>query len=361
MATELFRKRFLSAYREMRDADMFLSGFFTVRPENISDTEKVAIDIVRGTEDISPVVNVLEGPTYNTDDLFTTKEFTPPNIQEGMPFDVRELLKRAAGQTEYEATDTGFMAALLSRIMSGMNKLENKIRRNRELQASQILQTGILTLKDKDGNDVYTVDYKPKATHFTTAGTAWDAGGSDPLADITAVADVIRTDSLQTPNRLIMGDVTVNAFLANAIVRAHLDNRRMDLGAIAPSSPSGQGGKFWGTINIGAYLYEIWSWDGRGVIPGAAASTQFVLSDSCIVMASSGRLDTVFAGVPMAVDVDPRFAGVLPGRVSVPRAVDMAPNIYATPNGAQTILEVSSRPLLIPTAIDSFGRIDSGV
>ncbi len=360
MATEIFRKRFLSAYREMRDADMFLSGFFTVRPENISNTEKVALDIVRTDEEISPIVNTCEGPTFNVSTQFTTKEFTPPSIEEAMPFDCKELLHRLPGETEYDATDVSFQAQLVGRILRGMNRLENKVRRNREWQASQILQTGTLTLVDEKGNDAYVIDYLPKATHFVTVGTAWSDSGADPLQDISALADVIRDDSLQDTDRLIMGATTVNTFINNSIVQAQLDNRRFEIGSIAPV-PTGVGGKFWGVVHVGNYQFEIWSFNGRGLVPGDVTKTLFVDNDSCIVMASSGRLDTVFAGVPMAVPVDPRFAGFLPERVAVPRAVDIAPNIYATPNGRQTILEVASRPLLIPTAIDSFGTLSTGV
>ncbi len=356
MATEIFRKQMLSAYREMRDADMFLSGFFTVRPENISDTEVVAIDIVRTDEEISPVVNTCEGPTVNTSTLFTTKEFTPPSIEEAMKFDCKELLNRIAGETEYDATDVSFQAQLVGRILNGMNRLENKIRRNREWQASQILQTGELTLVDQAGNDVYVIDYQPKSTHFSTVGTVWSDSGSDPLQDIEALADIIRNDSLQDADRLIMGATSINEFINNSIVQAQMDNRRFEIGAIAPR-PTGVGGKFWGVVNVGNYQMEIWSFNGRGLIPGDSTKTKFVADTSCIVMASSGRLDTVFAGVPMAVPVDPRFAGFLPDRIAVPRAVDMAPNIYATANGRQTMLEVASRPLLIPTAIDSFGTL----
>jgi len=356
MATEIFRKSMISAYREMRDADMFLSGFFTVRPENISDTETVAIDIVRTDEEISPVVNLCEGPTFNTSTLFTTKEFTPPSIEEAMPFDCKELMHRRAGETEYDASDVSFQATLVTRILNGMNRLENKIRRNREWQASQILQTGTLTLVDQAGNDVYIIDYQPKSAHFLTAGTVWSDSGADPLSDIEALADVIRNDSLQDADRVIMGANAINLFINNTIVKAQLDNHRMEIGVIAPR-PTGVGGKFWGSVHVGNYQVEIWSFNGRGLVPGDSTKTLFVDDDSCIVMASSGRLDTVFAGVPMAVPIDPRFAGFLPSRVAVPRAVDVAPNIYATPNGRQTILELASRPLLIPTAIDSFGTI----
>lgn len=356
MATDIFRKNMISAYREMRDADMFLSGFFTVRPENISDTETVAIDIVRTDEEISPVVNTCEGPTFNTSTLFTTKEFTPPSIEEAMPFDCKELLHRRAGETEYDASDVSFQAALVTRILNGMNRLENKIRRNREWQASQILQTGTLTLVDQNGDDAYIIDYQPKATHFLTVGTIWSDSGADPLSDIEALLDVIRNDSLQDGDRVIMGANAINLFINNTIVQAQLDNRRFEIGTIAPR-PTGVGGKFWGAVHVGNYQVEIWSSNARGLVPGDSTKTLFVDDDSCIVMASSGRLDTVFAGVPMAVPIDPRFAGFLPDRVAVPRAVDVAPNIYASQNGRQTILELASRPLLIPTAIDSFGTL----
>ncbi len=358
MATELVRKNMIEAYRQFRLADMFLSSFFVVRNGNISNTEKVSLDIVRGDEQISPIVNTCEGPTFNVAKQFTTKEFTPPSIEEAMPFNCKELLNRLPGTDEYSAADVGFQAQLFTLILEGMNTLEEKIRRNREYQASQILQTGELTLQDENGNDAYTIDYFPKATHFVNAATTWDNASADPFLDIENLADVIRDDSLGDADMVIMGQLAWNAFINNPIVQAQADNRRMFLGNIDPdSSPRGRGGKFMGTWNIGSYNFQIWTFNGRGIVPGSVTKTRFVTPENVIVMTSDARLDTVFAAVPMPVDVDPRFSSVLPGRVAVPRGVDMAPNIYATPNGREVIIEVVSRPLLIPTAIDSFGRI----
>lgn len=360
MATEIFRTRMIQLYREMREPDSFLSGFFQVRPGNISDTEFVEVDIVRGGEDIAAVVNTCEGPNYNTSDKFTTKQFTPPTINEAMPFNCREFLKRRAGVNAYDAVDNSFQADLVQRLLEGIRKLDAKIARNREWQASQILQTGLLDLVDQFGNVVYQIDFKPKATHFSVVGTPWTAGGGDPLSDMEALADVIRDDSLQDVDRAIMGAGSFAAFKQNAQVQAQLDNRRFEIGTIAPR-PTGSGGKFQGFVNLGAYLVEIWTFNGRGIVPGDASNTLFVAEDSCIMLPSTARLDTVFAGVPVLTDVDPRFADFLPSRLSVPQAIDLSPNIFATPNGKEVILEVESRPLLIPTAIDSFGRLDTGV
>ncbi len=357
---DIFRKRFLSAYHERRDADMFLAGFFTVRPENISDTAKVVIDVVRENEEISPVVNEAEGPTLNLATAWTTKEFEPPTISEAMPFDVREFLKRMPGVNEYDAADMSWSAQFFARAMDGLNRMEQKIRRNREWQASQILQTGKLDLVNAAGTVVYQIDFKPKATHTLAAGTAWDDAGAKPLSDIELMLDRIRADSLQDGDRVIMGDTAFNAFMGHASVQSQFENRRFELGVIAPR-PTGVGGKYQGILNVGNYQIEIWTYNGRGLVPGAGSAIKMVTSANVIVMASGGRLDTVFGGVPMAVPVDPRFAGILPSRISIPQAVDIAPNIWVTPDGKQTMLEVASKPLLIPTGIDTFGTIATGV
>lgn len=360
MATELFRKRMIQAFEQTRGPDLALSRKFTIRPGNISDTEKVVIDIERYDEDVAPVVFALEGPNLNKTDLFTTKEFTPPTLNEGAALDVGQLLFRLPGQTEYDATDVSWMAAMVRHMLRNMRLMANKIARNREWQASQILTTGLLDLNDKNGNLAYQIDFKPKATHFPTAGVAWDTGTPTILADIESLADVIRDDGLIDVTELWMGDSSFNAFVADTGIQQHYDNRRMDMGRIDPAQ-LGDGAKFQGTLSIGNYQFSIITYNGRGILPGTSTKVKFLPSDKVIFVSPDTRLDTVFGGVPRVVPVDPRFAGFLPDRVAIPGAVDMAPNIYATENGKQTMFELESRPLLIPTQIDGFGCLDTGV
>jgi hypothetical protein len=117
----------------------------------------------------------------------------------------------------------------------------------------------------------------------------------------------------------------------------------------------GAGAKFQGTLSIGNYQYSIITYNGRGILPGAGTKTKFLTAGKVIFLSSETRLDTVFGGIPRVVPVDPRLSGFLPDRIAVPGAIDLAPNVYATANGKQTILELESRPLLIPTNIDGFG------
>ncbi len=360
MSTELYRKRMIAAYREMRLPDLFLAGFFMVTARNIFDGEKVVVDVKRMGEQISPVVAVMTGASMNSIDTFTTKEWTPPSFEEGMPFNANDLLKRQFGVTEYQSTDTSWVADLASRILEGFQTLEAKINRTIELQASQVLQTGTLSLKNQAGTASYTVDFQPKSTHFPTAGTAWDAGGADPLGDLEALADVIRDDSTYDADIIIMGTAAFDSFLRNDEVKARFDSRVLNLGVMRPEV-RGNGGKYQGVLNIGNYRFDIYTYNGRYQDIGSSSKTKFLDDANVIMLSSSARLDKVFGGVPRAVPIDPRFAGLLPDRVSIPTATDFAPNIYATPNGKQTIIELASRPMMIPTAIDSFGCLATGV
>ncbi len=359
MTTELYRKRMLQSYREFRAPDLFLSGFFQVRARNIFDCEKVNFDVKRLGEQISPVVATMTGDTYNSSDVFTTKEWTPPSFEEGAPFNANDLLKRAFGENEYDSTDMSFMAQLVERIMESFQELEAKINRTIEVQASQVLQTGTLSLKNQKGDATYTVDFFPKPTHFPTAGTAWNAGGADPLGDLEALADVIRDDSTWDADLLIMGSSAFDAFLKNDDVQKFFDNRRIEVGNIRPEV-RGNGGKFQGFVSIGNYRFDIWTYNGRYQDIGESTKTKYVSDGNVIMLSSGAPLDKVFGGVPRVVDVDPRFADILPSRVSMPSATDFSPNIYATPNGKQLIIELASRPMCIPTAIDSYGTLDTG-
>lgn len=359
MATGLFRKKMIEAYREMRAPDQFLSSFFMVRPGNISDSQEITVDVERWDEDVAPVVNVCEGPNFVSIDQFTNKTFTPPAYEEAMPFDCADLLKRNAGETEYGATDVSFQASLVSRILKGAVKLEQRIKRAIEVQASQILQTGILDLWDVTGNTKFTIDFKAKPAHFPTVTTSWSNGASDPLGDLESLADVIRDDSMIDADILIMGSSAFNNFIKHADVLEIFDNRSYAMGEIRPVA-MGNGGKRQGRISIGNYMFEIWTYNGR-YIDATNTKVKFVGDDNVIMLSTQTRLDKLFGGVPRAVSPDPRFADFLPDRISVPEATDFSPNIYSTPNGRQTILELCSRPLLVPTAIDGFGCLDTTV
>lgn len=349
----------IEIYNDGAEAPLFLAGFFQSPPQNFHTSEKVEIDIVREDEDVAvAITGVAEGPRANESSRYTNKAFTPPVYDEMGPIAAYDMLKRQAGQNPFDSPDFGASATLQA--FTIFRKLENKIRRAVELQASQIFQSGILTLTDGAANTVYTLDFKPKATHFPTVAAVWALDGSTgtPLADLEDLSNVIRRDGKRQPNRLIFGPDAMNRFLANPKVIEELNFRRADLIDLAPEV-RGQGATFRGTIVIGHYRFEMWMYDGTFKNPSSGAVTPYVGDDRVIMLSSEGRLDLTFGAIPSFVSPEQRALPFLPPRItSEGRGIALDTNSWVTNDGKTLFVSAGTRPLTIPTAIDTFGALD---
>jgi hypothetical protein len=344
----------LPLFVQTREPTGFLQRLFTVKPGGIYSGDKVFIDVKRLGEHVAVVVEKCTGPNMNDISRFTTKEFTPPQYGEAFPMDACELLNRMAGIDPYSAAYTSYAAQLVTMMFNGFVDIDAKIARGIEQQASQILQTGILNLTDDNGATRYALDFSPKATHFPTVTTDWSAAGADPIADLQALAGVIRTDGKVDPNRLIMGEAALTNFLNNDKVQAALDNRRIEIGEIAPELRD-SGATFYGFVWVGTYRMEIWAYPEEFLDPEDNV-VKYIETDNVVMLSTRTRLDKASAIVPLPIAPDPRVAGLLPGRLdSAKDGIDVTPNVYASNNGKQVFGELESRPLLIPVQIDGFG------
>lgn len=358
-------KKMIAAYSDIAQPTMFFTGFFRTPVQNFYNSEKVALDIIRTSEKVSVAIrHFSEGYRMNAANIYTTKEFTAPVHQEAIPIDSEQLIKRMPGDNPFK--DPGYRAAVITMLMNGMVKVSDLIFRAIELQASQVMQTGIVTLKDENDDSIYDIDYKPKATHFPTSGTTWGQVGADPLGDIASLADVIRTDGKHDPDLVIMGIDAFEAFIKDTDVKARLDNRRIDMGGIVRRRPAGNGASFRGVIDIGHYSYEIWTYSGQYEDPVTGNATQYLDKGKVVVMASDGRLDGTYGNIPnigrilgnQRNDLVPE----LPRRLnSINGMFDLHPNLWIEPSGQTLNAGVGSRPLMIPTAIDTYGCLDTGL
>jgi hypothetical protein len=353
------------AYYEQEAASplMFLSGFFQSPAGNFHTTEEVELDIVRGDEEIAVVIQDLTvGSRMNSTDLYTNKSFVPPIFDEAFALNSHDLLKRVAGEDPFQNPE--YRANLTKQMVSGMGKVERKIRRSNELQASQVLQTGKLSLKDSGGVALYELDYKPKATHFPTAAVSWaTATGAQMLAHLESLGEVIRNDGLDDPDQLLMGIDAFEKFISNDAVRARFDTRRIDLGSLGMGAPAGNGSTFQGLFQLGNYQYAIYTYGGRYKDPQTGAKVQYLDEGKIVMRASGGRLDATYGAIPnigSMIGGSNRILPELPGRMSsTGGGMDLFTNVWVSPNGKQLFGGVAARPLFIPTAIDTFGCLDT--
>lgn len=353
--SDILTKRMLPLYESVASPTLFLSGMFQSSPRNFHNSAEVEIDIKRSGEPVSIVVQDLstEG-RYNSSDIYTNKRFKPPIHKEKGSLNAFDLINRQAGNNPFE--DIDFQLVAMEKVMFGIVDIQAKINRAIELQASQVLQTGILSLKDENGNIVYTLDYKPKATHFPTVTTDWTDSGATPIADLKALAEVIRNNGLMNPDLIIMGCDAWENFVSNAGVKSRLDNRRIDLGTIVPFELRGNGGSYRGTVDIGNYKLDIWTYGGRYDDPETTIKIQYVNVNKVIMMASAGRLDATFGAIPTFGNPAAGILPFMPPRISsTTNGIDMFVNAWLTGNREQLMYSAGSRPLMIPTAIDTFG------
>jgi hypothetical protein len=349
----------IDMYLEEASAPMFLSGFFRSPPQNFHTSEDVEIDIQRDDEQVAIVVTDLSvGPRHNESTLYTNKKFTPPIYDEQGAVSSFDMIKRQPGQNPFASPD--YAANATRAAFSIYRKLELKIRRAVELQASQVLQTGALTLINQAGVALYTLNFQPKATHMVTVSTTWATNGATgaPLTDLGNLATVVRRDGKMEPKKLTFGDSAFQRFLANAEVQKALDVRRMETAAIAPVA-RGQGATFQGWVWIGHYRFEIWTYDGFYKHPQTGAATPFIDTDNVIMTCDGARLDLTFGAIPMIVAPDQRALPFLPPRISsASGGLDLTTNAWVTADGKQVMVSAGTRPLAIPTAIDTFARLN---
>ena len=352
--------RMLRLYTQDAAPTLFLSSMFQSPRENFHDTEEVEIDIVRSDEDVSVVIQDLStGYRMNETSVFTNKAFKPPVHQEASPINAFDLLKRQAGANPFG--NVNFLANLSNLAFRSFRLNEARIRRSMEWQASQVLQTGEVILKDFDGEVPYSINYSPKATHFPTVAVDWDQAAAVPITDLENLAVIIRNDGLTGPNELVFGRLAWINFVANDQVKAYFDNRRINLGTIAPIK-RGESGTHQGTITIGSYVYDMWTYDGKYNDPETGVKTPFVDDNKVIMRDADGRMDATFGAIPNINTLvsAPSLLPGFPGRMSnLTGGMDMFTNVWKSVDGGQLFAGVGARPLMIPTAIDTYGCLDT--
>jgi hypothetical protein len=349
--------RMLKKYQDAAPPQLFLSSLFQTPGENFHDQEKVTIDIVRNDPRIAvPLANGSEsGARFVEKTKYVNVEYTPVRYDTGVQVSSFNSSKRRPGVDPF--TDVGLLRDIVSETMASVKMVDDMTRRGVELQCAQVLTTGAISLTDSAGVVVYSCNFTPKGTHFVTTGTAWAADGStgDPEGDISAIAEVIRRDGKSNVTQVICGRLAVQRLFANVRIRSNLNLYKANFGTIEPVTKA-HNATFHGRLQLGTEVVEIWSYKETYINPQTGAQTPYLPDNKVIVRAPDGRLDLTFGSIPTLLPPDSRLAQFMPARMSDPlTGLDLSINAYASLNNKNLIVEVGTRALAIPTALDTFG------
>lgn len=294
-ARAVFTTVLANKFEDLIEAPSFLRSFF---PDKVYRTKTIQLLARRGTEKIA--VDIIRGDKGNRNkmDLFTGKEFLPPYFKELInvsAMNVYDIPFYANGQF-----NTVQIEAIAEQTAVELNEVKKKVDRAIELQAAQVIETGIVTVNNGD-----SIDYKRKAAmiELLAGGDLWDAADVDLLKFFEDKGQLLRTIgkvSGGTDVNVVMGNLAWQAFRTNA----DLNNKDNFYESEIKKGSSAQffnavGGAYRITLKMGVYNFNIWTYDEVYDFPVTDVSTRYFNSKFVALIPESFRAETSFAQVPM--------------------------------------------------------------
>jgi len=294
-ARPLFTKELVARFSDRVKPKAFLRSFFketesaskSISIEVERDAQSVAVDVVRGTEG-----------NRNTWDKSTEKIFVPPYYNEY--FDATQLDCYEDLFVSGSIAPVNF-GKFLEAAISKMEGLFDKVDRAYELQASQVLLSGIVTLKNG-----INIDFKRKAASLVAYNAAHDFSITtvDPntklLEGCTFLKEVGKSEGAVI--NAIFGSAALSAYLSNPKVQSRALAVQYGLDAIVPAQRNALGQSFHGEISVGSYRVRIWSYPETYKHPVTGTTTSYMDSKKVVMVPEMTANVLSYAAVPQLVE-----------------------------------------------------------
>lgn len=323
----------IAVMKETVQPTSFLRSFF---PTRTSMTKTVSVEVQRGTEKVA--VDVIRGTIGNHNEFgrSTVREYLPPLYDEIFTLSNLDVYDVAIG-----AQTPAAIANVIETAAEKMIELKNKIERAIELQAAQVLQTGVVTLTSGDN-----INFNRKAASMVdinVGGNYWNTSGSDPIKDLENACIFLRKTGKSQGQvvNAIMGDTALASFLNDPAVKSRADIRNMNFDALAVGLREAVGSVPIGQVNAGQYIVNIWSYS-EYYDNASNVSTPYVAPGNVIVMPTNTQFVTAFAAVPQLLSDSGR----------APQRSEYLINDYIDERGSNHEMRIKSAPLVIPVSID---------
>ena len=325
-----------------------LSAFF---PSVTTVDKAVSIEVERNRQLLAVDVQRCTDPNRNTFNKSTEKIFIPPFYSESFDFTSCQRYDATYGQGAIPQ-----IADSKRLVMDSSKKilaLKYKILRAIEKQRSDVLQTGIVTLKNGD-----SIDFKRKAASMVTkTGTdQWNAfATANPLGNIETGADFLKKEGLSTLTEInaVLGQTAMSNFLQNPAVqkeRAIFSNfRSVDIGMPILNSLTGL---IWrGRVAAGNYIVNLWTYSDFYELPNGT-KVDYIDTNACILIPSDFEGVTAHAGIPAVLgSADDLYVSNVEGEFVVHDVIDQVKKAW------DFIIE--SAPIVVPISIDRIYTINT--
>ncbi len=332
-ARPLFTKSLVDVYLERTKPTEFLRSFF---PKTESLTKEISIEVERGFKKVAVDVERGTDGNRNSWSKSTEKIFVPPYYREY--FEVTELALYDALFGHSEISSEMF-AAFVDSAADRLGGLQDKIDRAYEIQCSQVMQTGIVTL-----NAGVNIDFKRKADSLVDAGAGyyWEDANVDPNTILESGCKFLREVGKSTGAvvNAIFGSEALTKFLANTAVqnRGKIFNYALDI--ITPAQRDSTGASCHGEVSVGSYRVRIWTYP-QVYTNAAGATVDYIDSKTIILLPEVPRFKLSFAAVPQLISDGP-----------VPKKGAYLVEEFIDRRKKSHVIDIQSAGVAIPVAVD---------
>ena len=322
-----------------KPASFFKDTFFKTRNTNVET--KIRADFYKGTRRVAPYVSE-KSPAGVTKKIgYETADFLTPLVKVKDVTNIEDILNRGFGENIYGGVKPQERA--YKELLKTLNDFENQISRREELSCAQAMLDGYIHVIG-EGVD-YNIDFG-----FTNKGTVsslWDASNStaDPVADLRGMASECIKNGYRKPNICVMELSAYQAFIKRCTALGYLDNVHF-LNVLISPKVENENLTYYGHIKelgLDIYVYEEWYIDDwSGIVPVEKS----VMPKGKVLLASTNVDFSIEYGSMTFANPETKDFYTVVGT----RAADSY--IVKEPDGR--ILTLNSRPLPIPTEVDSW-------
>lgn len=337
-----FTQTVIAIYKENAPIGTHFSSMFDAKP---TTSKNVSIEVERDTEKIAVDVNRMGGGRRNTFSKSSEKIFLPPMYDEYFDATSLDAYDKMVSSKK-DAVLTGLAAEAIARKLL---KLQQKIRRAEELQAAQVMETGIVVLKSGDN-----IDYKRKAASKVDAGGAggyWSTTTTDVETQLKNIGDFFRTEgksNVNTINMTLSGAGYIALKKTNYFVNDATYNN-VQLNDIMKPERVPAGSVYNGQITAGSYKFNIWVYDETYEDDAGATQRYMAENQAAFSPASGVEFNAAYGGLPVVIND--------PSRVEFPqyiRNIQSRFMIYneISKNRTAHLFGIRSAPLYVPVTVD---------
>lgn len=332
-ARGLYTKMLIEVYKERTTPTSFLRSFFKVKE---SPTKNISIEVQRGSEKIA--VDVQRGTEGNRNSFnhSTEKIFAPPYYREFFDATELDLYDVMMGQG---TVDSAVVAAFVDSVADRLRMLQDKIDRSYELQAAQVLETGIVTL-----NNGTNIDFKRKAGSLVDlTAQPWTNNSYNPLDHLQAGCEWIRKNGKAQGNvfNVLMGSTVKQKFNTNTNITAIADQfTRLNFMDLREPQRASVGGVTHGRIAAGDYILNIWTYP-EFYDTNTVNGNSYLNAKKLIILPENPNFVLAHAAVPQLIG----------GNTTVNKAAYVIGE-YKDERNTAHIYDIKSAGVAVPVAVD---------